>query len=413
MPRIKNGSAALLTGYKTVGLVAWNTIILFILLNSTLYLAFWVRDSWSSGGKLSEIEREHRMETWKAVYTDLQPDQIRQLLAETWRRPQIYAPLVEFRERPYTGKYVNVSEAGYRQTKDQGPWPPDREAYNIFLFGGSTAFAYGVSDDETMASYLQDALRRASGRAVRLYNFGVGSYFSSQERVLFSELLIRGLRPDMALFLDGVNEPLFDEPAHTPQLRKHFDVANDHTRPKEIAILPPWVARLPMMRAIDFVQRRTAGDGGDVEPQAPYGRYEGAGADSRADRALERYLENRTLIEALAKTHGVTAVFVWQPTPYYKYDIKHHLFADRGVRRGRYLGAAYAKMAARWGSLGGKSLWAADMQETLTGPLYVDNLHYSARMNLLLAEEVATFLMQSVWGRGSDPGGTEGTRRQP
>jgi hypothetical protein len=83
---------------------------------------------------------------------------IRELLRETWNRGYAYEPFTYFKERPFTGKYVNVDPHGFRVTKEQGPWPPDRNRDFIFLFGGSTSFAYGLPDDQTVASYLQESL---------------------------------------------------------------------------------------------------------------------------------------------------------------------------------------------------------------------------------------------------------------
>ena len=41
----------------------------------------------------------------------------------------------------------------------------------MFFFGGSTGFGYGVPDDETVPSHLQQLLPKASGRTPRVYNF--------------------------------------------------------------------------------------------------------------------------------------------------------------------------------------------------------------------------------------------------
>jgi hypothetical protein len=50
----------------------------------------------------------------------------------------------------------------------------------VLLAGDSYVFSWGVSTDESMASYLEEALYEASGRKVRIVNLGVGGYGTLQ-----------------------------------------------------------------------------------------------------------------------------------------------------------------------------------------------------------------------------------------
>ena len=140
------------------------------------------------------------------VYPNMNRQQIQDMLFENWSRPYVYADFTHFAERPFQGEYVNVTAAGYRKSADQGPWPPQDDAVNVFVFGGSTTFGYGLPDEQTLASCLQASLQRYSARPVRVYNFGVGWYFSTQERLLLEKLLVQGHVPDIAVFVDGLND---------------------------------------------------------------------------------------------------------------------------------------------------------------------------------------------------------------
>ncbi len=76
------------------------------------------------------------------------------------------------------------------------PWPPDPESFNVFVFGGSTTFGYGVRNEDALPAALQDELRRVfSHRRIECYNFGCGFYFSAQERLRFELLLKAGCVP--------------------------------------------------------------------------------------------------------------------------------------------------------------------------------------------------------------------------
>ena len=189
--------------YASGALVLLNTLVIFLVLNAAAYLVLSLYEYLSESDPVSEKYGEERLET---VYPHLNGDEIRELLQETWSRSYVYEPFTQFRERVYQGEYVNVDINGYRISKDQAVWPPPAGELNIFLFGGSTTFGYGVEDSQTIASHLQDSMRSSLGRKVNVYNFGRGFYYSTQERILFEVLLSSGYVPDMAVFLDGLND---------------------------------------------------------------------------------------------------------------------------------------------------------------------------------------------------------------
>lgn len=314
------------------------------------------------------------------------------LLEETWTRRLAFEPFTHFRERAFRGRYVNVHEAGFRTSADQGPWPMDPGAFNVFVFGGSTAFGYGVSDEETFASYLARGLGTPPPeRRPRVYNFGRGSYYSTQERVLFARLLQEGAAPAMALFLDGLNEFFYpgDEPAHSDRLRAAFE-----EDPSDLASALRRAARaLPALRLIRALSPSAAREGSSMEERASDAP---SGLDSPLERVVARYLANKRLIEAAAREHGVTAVFVWQPVPTYAYE---HRDAD-GPRPG--LGSPerwrrrYEHVAERMrkGDLGPDFIWCADVAQGAAGPLYVDRVHYSGLMNRRIAAAVLDALRE-------------------
>jgi len=118
------------------------------------------------------------------------------MLAEHYQ-PLIYGDFTHFRERPFAGKYVNVTDIGYRKSLDQGPWPPNPNYFNAFFFGGSTTFGCGLADDQTLPSCVQREFAKYSTKRVCAYNFGVGYYYSTQER-LCCEKLLMALSPTLS-----------------------------------------------------------------------------------------------------------------------------------------------------------------------------------------------------------------------
>ena len=104
------------------------------------------------------------------------------------------------------------------------------------------------------------------------------------------------------------------------------------------------------------------------------------------------------MIEAVSAAYGIKPIFVWQPTPTYKYkDQKYHLFVGP-YERHTYSKYGYPAMKAfvEKSPLGENFLWCADIQEGLSEPLYVDLMHYSAKFS----QSVASCIAKKMIDRG-------------
>ena len=377
-----------LSAYQSAAVLGCTTLILLVALNAMLSLAFRVKDAFFPEINPDAAAYHERL---RGVYPGMSLDEIRELMAETWQRRIVYDPFTQFREGPFTGKYVNVHAAGFRIGLDQGPWPPAEGDLRIFMFGGSTLFGYGVRDEDTIASHLQRYLRERLGPKVSVYNFGQGAYFSAQERALWEQLLLAGRGHDRAIFIDGLNEfaQLDGEPAWTQTLRDFVaQQTNDWSQ--------RWVSRTALARFVFGVRNRLgiageagdrSGDGAAAQPVDP----------ALIEAVCERYLRNKRLIEAVAAAYGISCVFVWQPIPTYQYEPSRHPFMPKNPSPPlRHAPRGYAWMAARRGDprLGGNFLWLADLQNDQPGPLYVDQVHYNAAFSKTLAEAIGAWLLR-------------------
>jgi hypothetical protein len=299
-----------------------------------------------------------------AIYPGWPRSRVAALLAETRGRSPRFDPWTQFREKPFAGTFTHVEEAGFRRGADQGPWPMDGTAQNVWVFGGSTTFGYGLPDEATVPSQLQAALRsRFAGVPIRVYNFGQGFFYSGQEQALFTSLLTGGARPPrLAVFLDGINEHQA-EPFFSDRLRR--------------LVRSPWTAFLhpPEEKAL----------GGE--------------------EAVERWLRSRRAIAGIAASHGIETLFVWQPAPDWGYDLRFHpLWWREGERPPKgerpVFGASphYAAMArlraAAPERLGADVLWLGDLQRGERRPLYVDRLHYTEAFAGKVAAAIADRLAQ-------------------
>ena len=382
--------------YRACALHLLNTLLVLVFLNGALFLVFVAKDYLDNRGTANPVAEHYGDDPLALVYPDLTEQQRNALLQETWSRSYAYEPFTQFKERPYHGAYVNVSAFGFRVSRNQGPWPPARDTFNIFLFGGSTTFGYGVPDGQTIASHLQDYLTATGRSDIRFYNFGRGHYYSTQERILYEQLLTCGHVPDMAIFVDGLNDFYFvrDQALFTDRFNELFA---DLTAPPR---LPRFILQLPMARAVQAARRRLDKLGAD---RVPNSAQAAVAADELEwlyndapvlERVINTYLANKKLIEAVSAAHKVEAVFVWQPVPTYNFEDSRHPFAGGGYGTHTYSRYGYERMRTLVDadSVGGSFLWLADIHPDLKGHAYVDKFHYSGTFSKLLAKTMADMM---------------------
>jgi hypothetical protein len=155
------------------------------------------------------------------------------------------------------------------------------------------------------------------------------------------------------------------------------------------------LAGLPMVRAAYWLRGRFTKAPVDA-PQAKEPDYRDPAV---LNAVVERWLANKKMIESLAATYGVRAVFVWQPIPLYKYDLRYHFFLHSDQEFGGFARAEYgypvvaALQAER--RLGPDVLWLADMQQDKRENLYVDSVHYTAAFSKEIAGRICEFIAGS------------------
>jgi hypothetical protein len=356
--------------YGSVAVMWLNTCLLFLVLNVAIALVH--------RHTAPQPLRPIRSVVARAL-PDLDGRTIDALIAET-ERPIAFEPYTDSTDPPVRGTFVNVDAAGFRHSRDQGPWPPDPARHNVFLFGGSTTFGYGVSDADTIASYLQPMLSATGERPTSVYNFGHSGYYSTQERILFERLVIAGHRPDTAIFIDGLNdfEAFDDLPVTAERLAYAYERLEEP--PLRTAL---WL--LPVTTTVAHLGRRL----GLVVPKATPGQ-DGDDA-SRIRVVLDRYRRSKATIAAVGAAHGVRTAFVWHPIPTYDFPP-----GGDGLRGSTTALAAqgYRQMAAAVaaGEFDADLVWCAGVAADGTAAFYVDFVHYAP----VLSERVARCIADAL-----------------
>lgn len=320
--------------------------------------------------RVNPVVKKYGLDTLSQAYPDKSIEQIIELLEETWgNTPLIFQGYVQFREKPKIGKHMNISPDGFRQNGTPKNLPPAKDAFTIFLFGGSTAFGYGVSDNETIPHFLEVELNKTHN--VSVYNFARGSYFSTQERILF-ELLLENYKPDMVIFVDGLNDFSFPDgqPEYSSYMKDTLQF-NFYVAQKRFFRQLPMIDFFRNTRDIILPPQKT-----DSTPM------DSDNIEKTARTILQRYLFNKKLIEQISFANGIQPLFIWQPMPNYPEKHPGYLFED-------YLPAwparkvGYDLIGKQKGTLD-NFLWAADIGQNIK-PAYVDMVHYSKNMNKAIA----------------------------
>ncbi len=322
------------------------------------------------------VIRERGWEAIAAAYPRWSEANLRQLLEESsWIYD--FEAFTQLRIRARSGRFVTIDPAGFRHAANQQPWPPRRDAFNVFVFGGSNALGSGLPDGETIPSRLQELLRKVRPDAA-VYNFGRSYFYSSQERILFQQLMLHGHVPDVALFFDGLNEFVYpgDEPQWTGALRNMISTRHQAMvdPARGLISIGRWFARTVLRR---------------FQGPSPSAAMSHAIAGPVGDRVVARWLLNRRFIQVLAHDRGVRTLFAWQPVPMFGYDLALHAFVKTLPDFGPFQPTAngYEAMDRRRRSddLGDDFLWLADMQRDASANLYVDNVHYNADFSAAIA----------------------------
>ena len=370
----------LISTHRITAVVLFNTLLLFVAMNLALWAAYALYDHLRETNPIIV----HPKEWLAAAFPGWSHADLKAMLYEHGEGLS-YDDYVMFKPRPRRGRYVNVSEAGFRVSRPQGPWPPAPSNFNVFVFGASATFGTWLPDEQTLASFLQAELARRLATNVCVYNFGTPYYYSTQERLCFERLLGQGIVPHAAVFVDGAND--FNRLDDTPEFRERFvqafEVAN-----KNKSLLPALVQQLPLARLI----RRSITD----RLRVPV-RHDPATLPDKAARVIATYRENKLMIESLCAAHGVAPVFVWQPILLYNYDLKYFPWYDtRRTQNYEPRAVGYRQMRALYdrGALGTNFLWCADLQADEHECLYVDLYHYTAKFSKKFGEAIAALSLE-------------------
>ena len=397
--------------YEIIALMTFNTLMIFVVLN----VGLWATRPLSIASLLKfpnptrviwifqrgKFRHSRSIMMPCASFTTTTTDtEILQLLLEQWDQKFTCDEDALFRNSVYNGNRFVIDPVGFRHVSPQGPWPPDPDAYNIFVMGGSTTYGVRVAGNLTISGWLQEHLRDTYGRDdINIYNFGTPLHTSLQEFWRFRGLVDDGFVPDMVIFIDGLNEfvaaelgigieadaACSQEPDFISRIGNAFACRYDEAclPIQELAV----GIKSPDTHLPEITDLENLGQEIIETSTALY--------DEEANRlVIERWLHTKQDVEAVADENGVEVLFIMQPTAAYAYDLQYHLLIDdpeayRTSQRATYgypiWDAMYDDPDADWTD---NTLNLMHLGEDNQGPLYVTAVHYTADFSNEIAQAI-------------------------
>ncbi len=413
-----SGLARITQYYHTTALLLLNTIVLLIILNVIMGIAFLFKDRMVfRKDKVTAIKADIDPESQGLFYTNGKPfdngkrtsyqlewfdytayervvdaTYVGNVLDDFFNLSKlgfIYQPWIQFSESPYHGKLVNVDidSKGFPHRRTLSPQNGQLATMLIFVLGGSTTFGYNVADEQTWPSYLSKILNERVSTAsipiqVKVMNYGRAFYDTSQETVLLIALLKSGLRPNLVIFMDGLNWGLKqDVPYFTSKFGKVF---SDLQSPSLSHLA--WVPMIRLSFALkDRLLSRSSDDkfkmnSKDSQDENNYVKY-----------IMNRFIQNRMIAIKICEQYSVKSLFFLQPDPIYNYPINLYRpsLADQVLKDRPTRQQFYARMRTTEGIIDLTNLFElwGDNRKVI-----VDDVHYSPGFNRFLAQQVAKYI---------------------
>lgn len=297
-----NGSTSVKRRWLLWGSLAVTLLMILLAATELLSLAFL---SLTAGGR--------RGNSTHSYYTD------KPWAAEYWEEihqasPTYFSPYVTWRRSHFRGKYVNVEPTGLRRTVNPNCTPGAAE---VWFMGSSTLWGTGARDDQTIPSLFSEQYAKSIG-PVCVTNFAEAGWVSTQNVVqLVLALKSAARRPDLVVFDDGFADVFAVYESGRADTHMDYDrireIFNSGIRKrgqfgylKESAT---YRLATTIMSRVERLRASAASKGSARKAPA-------RDLDALAQTAVDNYLQNIRLVDALAKGYGFEYLAFWGPVLY-------------------------------------------------------------------------------------------------
>lgn len=323
--------------YQDLALIVLNTIVVFIILNILFIPYNYFKERGASetsncceGGVFFNDDgtpRDNGKRTYVMLtqfdyrgYKSFPQSYVAEVLDDFYfltLRGYDYQPWVQFMQRPYKSKHVNIIQDEWGLPLRYTPTSPNVENFpvvRIFVFGGSTTFGQFVADEHTWPAFLQEILsqqvRNFGYRVhIQVYNYGRNYYYPTQEMILFLDLLRSGHRPGLAIFMDGLNwGRAQDYPSLTQEFEERFAKVQFSQSPSLLQRLD-WI---PVIKFVLLLKNKETGE----KKATPYRKYKKKKIPNEEfirSHVINRFQQSLEITKRIGDYYNVQTLFFLQP----------------------------------------------------------------------------------------------------
>jgi len=355
------------------------SLVLLIALE-VLVRVFWVESAHERRGYSSEVIAQIYGNSQVADYETVLTEQ-----AVGWE----YHPFVEYKEAPREGRFNSVSTENIRCNQNGvANCSLATGEKVIWLFGGSTVFGYGAKNNETIAAHLESLMP-----GYKVVNLGHSSYYSTPERILFNAYLSQGLKPEMAIFIDGLNDYHYfevpDKSAVSNDIRALWALGfNDDEGPNSISLWQRLKNMLKHSRLVLYLYSTFVNTSLELTPD----EYE-LESDEVLRQVAQRLDYNFKIRSEIGDAVDVRVVNVLQPIPgfgigHVTSNVPEHLLnLSNHVNSGR----GYEILNKDMLSGEGRNFLDLSSLES-DDPMFVDSVHYTSPFSMIIAEQLRSYI---------------------
>src|SRR5687768_708204 len=226
-----------------------------------------------------------------------------------------WTPYVYIRNPTFAGTHMTVDSLGHRVTPQSAV--NGAPVLRVFFLGGSTTFGWFQRDSFTIPAVAARRLQDAVGdrASVRVTNFGVPGHTFTQEILELMLQLRAGVRPDVVVFYDGINDAMATvQNGHAGVPQNEWNRVADFERGRQLAreaepgllndVRVSLRSARSMVGRLRFVRRLA------TRPSNSSGTPSGQPIDSLARHLVGTFASNAMIVEALQARFGFEPIYV-------------------------------------------------------------------------------------------------------